>query len=77
MNTTRNQLTVLLTLLLVTMLLPQRAAATYVDDTYRYSVMLSGASTITIKAPVYDQDGADCWVCDGYLKFEWVGRDNI
>ncbi|MBP5420711.1 MAG: hypothetical protein J6Y72_12960, partial [Bacteroidales bacterium] len=72
MNTTRNQLTVLLTLLLVTVLQPEKVAATFVEDAWRYSVMLSGANTITIKMPVYDEDGADDWVDNGYLKASWT-----
>ena len=72
MNTIKNKLAVLLTLLLVTVLLPERAAAENVEDTWRYSVMLSGANTITIKMPVYDEEGADDWVDNGYLKASWT-----
>ena len=53
-------------------LLPQRAAATHVDDTYKYQVMLSGSNTIRISAPVYDMDGADCWVDNGNLNVTWT-----
>jgi hypothetical protein len=75
MNTTKNQLTILLTLLLVTVLMPERAAADYVEDTWRYYVVLSGANTITIKMPVYDEEGADDWVDNGYLKASWTDAD--
>ena len=78
-------LTVLL-LTLLAWLLPQRAAATYVDETYNYQVMLSGSNTIRIQVPCYDQDGYDAWVRDGrlyvtvdgvkQLAFQWR-RDGI
>lgn len=58
--------------MLLLALLPQRAAATHVDDTYKYQVMLNGSNTIRIQAPVYDMDGADCWVTDGNLKVTWT-----
>lgn len=53
-------------------LLPQTAAATHVDDTWKYQVMLNGSNTIRISAPVYDMDGADCWVDNGNLKVTWT-----
>jgi len=53
-------------------LLPQMAAATHVDDTWKYQVMLNGSNTIRISAPVYDMDGADCWVDNGNLKVTWT-----
>ena len=61
-----------LLLALFAWLVPQRVAASYVEDTYRYTVMLSGANTITIKAPVYDEEGADNWIDNGYLKASWT-----
>ena len=49
-------------------LLPQEAAAErFVEKTYQYMVMLNGANTIRIKAPVYDEDEDDHWVCNGNL----------
>ena len=43
-------------------LLPQEAAAErFVEKTYQYMVMLNGANTIRIKAPVYDEDEDDHW----------------
>ncbi|MBQ7711440.1 MAG: hypothetical protein IJT39_06385, partial [Bacteroidales bacterium] len=60
---------------LLAWLVPQRAAARYVDDTYRYSVTLSGSNTITIKAPVYDEDLDDHWVCDGYIYVQVADKD--
>ncbi|MBQ9356771.1 MAG: hypothetical protein IJT98_05735, partial [Prevotella sp.] len=59
-------------LCLTAWLLPQRVAATHVDDTWKYQVSLNGSNTISIQAPVYDQEGADCWVCDGNLKATWT-----
>jgi len=58
--------------MLLLALLPQRAAATHVDDTWKYQVMLNGSNTIRISAPVYDMDGADCWVDNGNLKVTWT-----
>ena len=60
-------------LCLAAILLPQYASATYVDESYNYQVMLSGANTIKIQMPLYDQDGADCWIQDGYLNYTIVG----
>lgn len=63
----------LLLLLLFAWLLPQEAAADwYVQRTYQYQVMLNGANTIRIKAPVYDEDEADHWVCNGNLYVTWT-----
>ena len=70
------QLGGVLLLVLLAWLLPQRASATYVDDTYRYQVMLSGANSVRISVPVYDQAGADCWVQDGNLKVTWKDANN-
>ena len=53
-------------------LLPQTTMATHVDDTWKYQVMLNGSNTIRISAPVYDMDGADCWVDNGNLKVTWT-----
>lgn len=47
---------------LLALWLPQRVTATHVDETYNYMVTLNGSNTIRIQVPVYDQDGADCWV---------------
>ena len=60
-------------LCLAAILLPQYASATYVDESYNYQVMLSGANTIKIQMPLYDQEGADCWIQDGYLNYTIVG----
>lgn len=55
----------LLLLALLAWLVPQGAQATHVDDTWKYQVALNGANTVRIQVPVYDQEGADCWVSDG------------
>ena len=60
-------------LCLVGTLRPYQASATYVDETYNYQVMLSGANTIKIKMPIYDQEGADCWVTHGNLNYIVLG----
>ena len=48
-------------------LLPQQAAATYVDEAENYVVELGGSSVIYFTAPVYDQSGLDTWIYDGNL----------
>ena len=74
-------------------LLPQTALAdgdytTYVDMSYNYGVSLDGSNTVKIHVPVYQQEGADCWIKDGKLKvsiagaseitlFEWKASENI
>ena len=74
-------------------LLPQTALAdgdytTYVDMSYNYGVSLDGSNTMKIHVPVYQQEGADCWIKDGKLKvsiagaseitlFEWKASENI
>ena len=55
-------------------LLPEQAMATYVDETYNYSVTLNGTNMVKIQVPVYDQEGADCWVSNGNLKVTWDGQ---
>ena len=63
----------LLLLLLFAWLAPQTAAAErFVEKTYQYMVMLNGANTIRIKAPVYDEDADDHWVCNGNLYVTWT-----
>ncbi|MBQ9667802.1 MAG: hypothetical protein IJV45_03520, partial [Prevotella sp.] len=49
-------------------LLPQQAAATYVDEAENYVVELGGSSVIYFTAPVYDQSGQDTWIYDGNLQ---------
>ena len=77
-----------LMLLLLAWLLPQQAAATYVDEKSNYSVMLGGSNVIYFYAPVYDMDGADCWIADGNLEvsveggssttiFHWAAPENV
>ena len=58
--------------MLMAWLVPQTAAATHVDETYNYQVMLNGSNTIRIQVPVYDQEGYDCWVTDGNLNVTWT-----
>ena len=63
----------LMLLAVFTWLLPQTAAAErFVEKTYQYMVMLNGANTIRIKAPVYDEDADDHWVCNGNLYVTWT-----
>ena len=78
----------LMLLVLFAWLLPQRAAATYVDKPANYSVSLGGSNIVYFTAPVYDTDDGDCWVCAGNLKvsvdggtpyniFYWKSDENI
>ena len=60
-------------LLLFSWLVPYGAWATHVDDAWKYQVSLNGSNTIRIQVPVYDQEGADCWVTNGNLKVTWDG----
>ncbi len=62
---------------LLALLLPQYAAATYVDETYNYMVTLNGSNTIRIQVPCYDQKGTDCWVDNGNLKVTWTDAKNV
>ena len=71
-NTRQGRPWQMLLLVLFAWLLPLTAAATHVDDTWKYQVALNGSNTIRIEAPVYDMDGADCWVTDGNLKVTWT-----
>lgn len=60
---------------MLTWMLPQTAVAeTFVDKTINYSVTMSGSNKIRIQVPVYDEDGADCFVCDGKLKISVDGE---
>ncbi|MBR6287023.1 MAG: hypothetical protein IKR18_08575, partial [Bacteroidaceae bacterium] len=61
-------LTMLLTVIAV-WLAPQRAMATFVDETYNYLVTLNGSNKVKIQVPVYDERGADCWVKNGKLYY--------
>ena len=60
---------------LLAWLLPQRAAATYVDETANYAVSLGGSNIVYLEAPVYDMDGADTWISDGRLKVTVDGTE--
>ena len=63
----------LLLCLLFAWLLPQTAAAErFVEKKYQYMVMLNGSNAIRIKAPVYDEDRDDHWVCNGNLYVTWT-----
>ena len=83
MNTTTNlERRVLLTAwlmqraaLLLLLLAPARAAATYVDHTSNYMVTPAGAGEIKFKMPVYDKDGDDCWVYEARLYYQVEGSD--
>ena len=60
-----------LLLVFLAWLLPQRASAQSVDQTYNYQVMLNGSNAVRIVVPVYDMAGADTWVTNGNLKVTW------
>ena len=65
----------LLLAVLFAWLLPQKAAATYVDEKDNYYVSLGGTNIIYFTAPVYDMDGADCWVESGELQYSVDGGE--
>ena len=58
-------------LCLLAWIVPQQSVAQNVEDTYRYQAMLNGSNSVSIKVPVYDEDGADHWVSNGNLKVTW------
>jgi len=78
----------LLLLLLFAWLLPQEAAATYVDEPDNYTIMLGGTNIVYFTAPVYDTSDGDTWVALGTLKvtpeggteqivFQWSSKTDI
>ena len=52
---------------------PSSMKATYADDTWNYSVLYNPPEIINLKLALYDCDGADCWVKDGYVYVEVDG----
>ena len=67
---------IIMLLALFAWLLPQTAAAErFVEKKYQYMVMLNGSNTIRIKAPVYDEDMDDHWVCNGNLYVSWTDAE--
>ena len=58
------------------MAMPQMAFATGVDNSSNYRVTPKGVREITISCPIVDQDGANCWVVDGYLKLKVEGSND-
>lgn len=72
------KLVMTLMLIVLALVVPQRANAedgTYVDRSYNYQVMLNGSNTIRIQVPVFDEEGADCWVANGNLFVKWTDDD--
>ena len=51
--------------LFILWLLPTAMQATYVDESYNYSIIYNAPDKIKMKLALYDADGADCWVYDG------------
>ena len=66
-----------LMLFIMSMLMPQMASATDVDDASNYKVTPMGIREISIACPIVDQDGADCWVVDGNLIVSVDGGPKI
>ena len=67
--------TIVMVIGLLTWFVPQQASATYVDESYNYSVSLNGSNKIRIQVPVYDERGADCWVKNGKLYYQVKNAD--
>ena len=63
----------LMLLMFFVWLLPQRAAATYVDEADNYTVSLGGSNIVYFEAPVYDTDDTDTWIEKGNLKVSVEG----
>ena len=74
-QTTRKSLWTVLLALFFMAALPLKAEITFVDETYNYMVMLQGSNRISFNMPVYDMEGADCWVEDGRLYYQVEGSD--
>lgn len=66
-----------MSLFIMSMLMPQMALATDVDDASNYKVTPMGIREISIACPIVDKDGADCWVVDGNLKVSVDGGSKI
>lgn len=60
--------------LLLWLVVPLKALATHVDELNFYSVQTVGQDKIRITMPLYDTDGADCWIKYAYLYVEVVGE---
>lgn len=61
-------------LLLLWFAMPLRALATYVDELYNYNVNLEGVDKITMRLPLYDTSGADCWIKYAYIYVQVDGE---
>ena len=56
--------------------MPSSMNATHVDDIWNYSIIYNPPDVITMKLALYDCDGADCWVKDGYVYVEAEGESS-
>ena len=62
---------------LLALLLPQTTKADEVENTSRYRVMMAGIDKLQIEMPVYDEDGYDGWVHNGYIYVTPEGGNQL
>lgn len=64
-----------LLLTLLVLLFPVAASGEdYVGKAYNYTVQLEGTSQVSLKLPVYDQEGSDSWVLEGNVYYAVEGN---
>ena len=56
---------VVLLLVLFVWLMPQTAAARWIEESYNYSATLNGANTIRLSVPCFNENGNNMWILDG------------
>ena len=54
-------------LVLLAILMPVRTMADHIEDTYLYMVNMVGVDQLDFEMPVFDVEGYDGWVDDGYV----------
>lgn len=67
----------LLPMLLVMLLTSwaSKASACELEQTYNYMVMLQGSDKMSIKLPLYDKEGIDCWMVEGIVYIQIDGQE--
>lgn len=52
-----------------------KASACELEQTYNYMVMLQGSDKMSIKLPLYDKEGIDCWMVEGIVYIQIDGQE--
>ncbi|MCR5532882.1 MAG: LamG domain-containing protein [Paludibacteraceae bacterium] len=73
----KNNIYLFLLAAMVMMVLPQKAYATHVDESYNYMVTPNGMNKFSIQCAAYDQRDADCMITDGKLKITVGGTEYV